>query len=286
MRTLRTTPGLRTALRPARRAERSIGLVPTMGALHEGHLSLIRAAREQCSEVVVSLFVNPSQFEDPDDLAAYPRDEQRDAALAAEAGADILFAPPPEIVYPPGFSTEVRVTGPLTETLEGAHRGAAHFHAVTTVVTKLLTMVQPQVAFFGQKDAQQALVIRRLVRDLDLEVRIEVVPTVREPDGLALSSRNARLDGDDRRRALALSRALQAAEQAAAAGERDPAAIAQLARAQMQELQVEPEYLELVNPEDLAPVAAINGETLVAVAARVGGVRLIDNTIISSGSND
>jgi pantoate--beta-alanine ligase len=280
MRTLRTVPGLRTALKPARRAERTIGLVPTMGALHDGHLSLVRAAREQTDEVVVSLFVNPSQFEDAGDLAAYPRDEERDAALAAEAGADILFAPPPEIVYPPGFSTEVRVSGPLTATLEGEHRGPGHFHGVTTVVTKLLNMARPDVVFFGQKDAQQALVIHRLVRDLDIDVRIEIAPTVREPDGLALSSRNVRLPGDDRRRALALSRALAAAEQAASAGERDAEAIARLARAQMRELQVEPEYLELVDPEDLAPVKAIDGETLVAVAARVGEVRLIDNTTI------
>jgi pantoate--beta-alanine ligase len=280
MRTLRTVPGLRTALKPARRAERTIGLVPTMGALHDGHLSLVRAAREQTDEVVVSLFVNPSQFEDAGDLADYPRDEERDAALAAEAGADILFAPPPEIVYPPGFSTEVRVSGPLTATLEGEHRGPGHFHGVTTVVTKLLNMARPDVVFFGQKDAQQALVIHRLVRDLDIDVRIEIAPTVREPDGLALSSRNVRLHGDDRRRALALSRALAAAEQAASAGERDAEAIARLARAQMRELQVEPEYLELVDPEDLAPVRAIDGETLVAVAARVGEVRLIDNTTI------
>jgi pantoate--beta-alanine ligase len=285
VRTLRTVPGLRTALKPARRAERTIGLVPTMGALHDGHLSLIRSAREQTGEVVVSLFVNPSQFEDADDLAAYPRDEERDAALAQEAGADILFAPPAELVYPAGFSTQVRVEGPLTETLEGAHRGPEHFHGVTTIVTKLLNMVQPDAAFFGQKDAQQALVIRKLVRDLDMDVRIEIAPTVREPDGLALSSRNGRLHGDDRRRALALHRALQAAEQAAAGGERDTAAIAQLARAQMQELQVEPEYLALVNPEDLAPVHALRGDTLVAVAARVGEVRLIDNTVIS-GSDD
>jgi pantoate--beta-alanine ligase len=280
MRTLRTVAELRTALRPARRAERTIGLVPTMGSLHDGHLSLIAAAREQADEVVVSLFVNPAQFEDAGDLAAYPRDEARDAALAAEAGADLLFAPSLEEIYPPGFCTEVRVNGPLTASLEGEHRGPGHFHGVTTVVTKLLNMAQPDVAFFGQKDAQQALVIRRLVRDLDIDVRIEIAPTVREPDGLALSSRNVRLHGDDRRRALALSRALQAAEQAASAGERDADAIARLARAQMQELQVEPEYLELVDPEDLAPVRAIDGETLVAVAARVGEVRLIDNTTI------
>jgi len=285
VRTLRTVPGLRTALRPARRADRAIGLVPTMGALHEGHLSLIRAAREQTHEVVVSLFVNASQFEDADDLNAYPRDEERDGALAEEAGADILFAPPPEIMYPLGFSTQVRVEGPLTDTLEGAARGPEHFHGVTTVVTKLLNIVQPDAAFFGQKDAQQALVIRKLVRDLDMDVRIEIEPTVREPDGLALSSRNTRLRGDDRERALALSRALQAAQQAAARGERDAATIAQLARAQMQELQVEPEYLELVNPEDLAPVHALRDDTLVAVAARIGGVRLIDNTVIR-GSDD
>ena len=280
MRTLRTVPGLRTALRPARRADRAIGLVPTMGALHEGHLSLIRAAREQTHEVVVSLFVNPSQFDDADDLAAYPRDEERDAALAREAGADILFAPPPEIMYQPGFSTEVRVGGALTETLEGAHRGPEHFHGVTTVVTKLLNIVQPDAAYFGQKDAQQALVIRKLVRDLDMEVRIEIEPTVREDDGLALSSRNVRLRGDNRRRALALSSALQAAQQAAAGGERDAAAIAELARAQMQELQVEPDYVALVDPEDLTPVHALRGDTLLAVAARIGEVRLIDNTVI------
>jgi pantoate--beta-alanine ligase len=285
MRTLRTVPGLRTALRPARRADRAIGLVPTMGALHEGHLSLIRAAREETHEVVVSLFVNPSQFDDADDLAAYPRDEERDVELAREAGADILFAPPPRLIYPPGFSTQVRVEGPLTETLEGAHRGPEHFHGVTTIVTKLLNIVQPDVAFFGQKDAQQALVIRKLVRDLDMDVRIEMRPTVREPDGLALSSRNARLHGDDRRRALALARALKVAEEAAAGGERDADAIAHLARVEMEQLQVEPEYVALVNPEDLTPVHAVRGNTLVAVAARVGEVRLIDNTVIS-GSDD
>jgi pantoate--beta-alanine ligase len=281
MRILRTVPGVRTALKPARSADRTIALVPTMGALHDGHLSLIRAARARADEVVVSLFVNPAQFNDADDLAAYPRDEESDARLAEEAGADILFAPPPEIVYPPGFGTEVRVGGRLTETLEGEHRGPEHFHGVATVVTKLLNIVQPDLAFFGQKDAQQALVIRQLVRDLDIDVEIEVEPTVREADGLALSSRNVRLHGDDRRRALALSRALQAAEQAAASGERDAAVIAQLAREQMQQLQVEPEYLELVSPEDLAPVHTVRGDTLVAVAARIGEVRLIDNTTIS-----
>ena len=285
MRVLRTVPGLRTALRPARRADRAIGLVPTMGALHDGHLSLIRAAREQTHEVVVSLFVNPSQFNDADDLAAYPRDEESDAALAAEAGADILFAPPAEIMYPPGFSTQVRVEGPLTETLEAVHRGPEHFRGVTTVVTKLLNMVQPDVAFFGQKDAQQALVVGKLVRDLDIDTRIEICPTVREPDGLALSSRNVRLRGEHRERALALRRALTVAEEAAAGGEREASAIAHLARVEMEQLQVEPEYLALVNPEDLAPVRVVRGDALAVVAARVGEVRLIDNTVIS-GSDD
>ena len=207
MRTLRTVAEVRAALREARRTERVIGLVPTMGALHDGHLSLIRRARATCDEVVVSLFVNPAQFNVASDLAAYPRDEVRDGALAAEAGADLLFAPELAEVYPPGFATTVHIGG-VTETLEGEYRGVAHFDGVATVVTKLLNMVGPDVAFFGQKDAQQALVIRRLVRDLDLPVRIEVCPTVREADGLALSSRNVHLHGADRERALALRDAL------------------------------------------------------------------------------
>ena len=230
MRTLRSVSELRTALRPARRAERSIGLVPTMGALHEGHLSLIRRAREECDEVVVSLFVNPTQFGAGEDLNGYPRDEAHDAALASEAGADLLFAPTPEEVYPNGFSTTVSVAG-VTEGLCGAHRGPEHFQGVATVVAKLLNMVGPDVAFFGQKDAQQAVVIRRLVRDLNLPVRVELCPTVREADGLALSSRNAYLDPTDRRRAVALYRGLQAAEAAVAAGERDAASVIAAARA-------------------------------------------------------
>jgi pantoate--beta-alanine ligase len=281
MRTVRSVAELREALRPARRQERSIGLVPTMGALHDGHLSLVRAARERCDVVVVSLFVNPSQFDDAADLAAYPRDEARDAEHAAAAGADLLFAPPAEAVYPPGFATTVRVAG-LTERLEGEHRGTAHFDAVATVVTKLLNMVGPHVAYFGQKDAQQALVVRRLVADLDLPVRIEIGPTVREPDGLALSSRNAHLRGADRERALALRRALEAAEAAVAAGERDAAAVERAARDAMAPFAVEPEYLALVHPDTLAPVTTLNGETLLAVAALVGPARLIDNTLLRS----
>lgn len=281
MRTVRTVVELRAALRDARRRERAIGLVPTMGALHEGHLSLIRRARATTDVVVVSLFVNPTQFEDAADLAAYPRDLDRDAALAADAGGDLLFAPAPDEVYPPGFASTVHVEG-LTAPLEGAHRGVAHFDAVTTVVTKLLNMVGPDVAFFGQKDAQQALVIRKLVRDLDLPVRIEVCPTVREPDGLALSSRNVRLQGADRERALALREALAAAEHALHGGEREADALRAVARAAMRERGVEPEYLELVATDDLRPLARVEGEALLAVAARVGATRLIDNTILSA----
>jgi pantoate--beta-alanine ligase len=284
MRTVRTVAELREALRPARRAERVIGLVPTMGALHEGHLSLIRRARATCDEVVVSLFVNPSQFNDAGDLAAYPRDESRDAGLAADAGADLLFAPSGDEVYPPGFATTVHVEG-LTAPLEGVERGVGHFDAVTTVVTKLLNMVGPDVAFFGQKDAQQALVVGRLVRDLDLPLRIEVCPTIREPDGLALSSRNVHLRGADRERALALHDALRAAETSLAAGERDASVLRSAALAAMRGRGIEPEYLELVRTDDLHPVARVDGDVLLAVAARVGGTRLIDNTILRSNGH-
>jgi pantoate--beta-alanine ligase len=281
MRTVRTVADLRAALAEPRRAGRTIGLVPTMGALHEGHLSLIGAARAENEVVVVSLFVNPAQFDEAGDLAAYPRDEAADARLAEAAGGDILFAPPVEEVYPPGFATTVRVAG-LTETLEGEHRGVAHFDGVATVVTKLLNMAQPDVAYFGQKDAQQAAVIRRLVADLDIPVRIAICPTIREPDGLALSSRNVRLQGADRERALALARGLDAARAAVQGGERDPRAVAGAGRAAMAALGVEPEYLALVSPDDLRPVQRINGSVLVAVAARVGGTRLIDNTILNT----
>jgi pantoate--beta-alanine ligase len=281
MNTVRTVADVRDALREARRAERTIGLVPTMGALHEGHLSLIRHARATCDEVVVSLFVNPAQFNEAGDLAAYPRDEARDAALAADAGADLLFAPALDEVYPPGFATTVHVEG-LTRTLEGVQRGVGHFDGVTTVVTKLLNMVGPDVAFFGQKDAQQALVIRRLVRDLDLPVRIEVCPTVRERDGLALSSRNAHLRGADRERALALRDALRAAEASLRAGEREVGALRAAALEAMRNRGIEPEYLELVRTDDLQPIARVEGDALLAVAARVGSTRLIDNTILSA----
>ena len=280
MRIIRTVAELRAALAPERLAQRSIGLVPTMGALHAGHRSLIERARSEHDVVVVSLFVNPTQFGAGEDLAAYPRDEAADAALAEQAGADVLFAPPLEQVYPDGFATTVHVAG-LSEPLEGAQR-PGHFDGVATVVTKLLNMAAPDAAYFGQKDAQQALVIRRLVRDLDIPVRIEVCPTVREPDGLALSSRNAYLEPADRARAVALCRALDAAEAAVAAGAREAEAVADAARGAMAPYDVEPEYVALVASDTLAPVERIEGEVLVALAARVGPARLIDNTLITT----
>jgi len=280
MRTLRTVSELRDHLRAERQAGRTIGLVPTMGAFHAGHVSLMERARAETDVVVVSLFVNPTQFAPTEDLAAYPRDEARDAAIAQETGVDVLFAPPVAQVYPDGFQTTVHV-GALAESLEGAQR-PGHFDGVATVVTKLLNMVGPDVAFFGQKDAQQALIVRRVVRDLDIPVRIEVCPTVREPDGLAMSSRNAYLAPPERERAVALRRALDAAEAAVAAGERDAAAVATAARGAMEPYGVEPEYLALVASDSLQPVEQIDGEILVALAARVGHARLIDNTLIKT----
>lgn len=277
MNTVRTIADVRAQLRPTRAGP--IGLIPTMGAFHEGHLSLIRAARERCDVVVVSLFVNPTQFNDPADLNAYPRDEGRDAALAQDLGADLLFAPPPEEIYPEGFNTTVTVQG-LGDVLEAAHR-PGHFAAVCTVVCKLLNIVQPDVAFFGQKDAQQVVVLRRMIRDLDIPVRLEVRPTVREPDGLALSSRNAYLTAQDRARAVALSRGLNAAQDAVADGERDPKMIRATAEATMKAHDVEPEYVALVHPDTLEPVNALNGRALLAVAARVGPARIIDNVVLT-----
>ncbi|HEX5146543.1 MAG TPA: pantoate--beta-alanine ligase [Conexibacter sp.] len=279
MRTLTTVASLRAELKPARTEGRTIGLVPTMGAFHAGHVSLMERARKETDVVVVSLFVNPTQFGPSEDLSAYPRDEASDAETAAAAGVDVLFAPAVEEVYPDGFQTSVHV-GALAEPLEGAQR-PGHFDGVATVVTKLLNMVGPDVAFFGQKDAQQALIVRRVVRDLDIPARIEVCPTVREADGLALSSRNAYLAPAERERAVALRRALDAAEAAVAAGERDAAAVTAAARGAMTPFAVEPEYLALVRADTLAPVERIDGQpVLVALAARVGPARLIDNALI------
>jgi pantoate--beta-alanine ligase len=281
MKTIRTVSGLRAELEAPRRAGRTIGLVPTMGAFHEGHLELMRRARAQNDLLVVSLFVNPTQFGPNEDLDAYPRDEARDTALAEELGVDVLFAPPVEEVYPPGFATTVSVGG-LTEVLDGhpLRRGPGHFSGVTTVVTKLFNMAQPTAAYFGQKDAQQALVIERLVRVLDIPVRIEVVPTVREPDGLAMSSRNAYLNDEERERALGLSRALEAANREVAAGRRDAQTVLAAASSELEARGIVPEYLELRSADDLSPAQRVNGRTLLAVAARVGRARLIDNVIL------
>jgi pantoate--beta-alanine ligase len=282
MNVARTKAELRAALAAPRRDERTIGLVPTMGALHGGHLSLLRAARERCDLVVMSLFVNPSQFGPGEDLTSYPRDEARDLAVAEAEDVDLVYAPAVEEVYPEGFATSVEVGGELASVLDGdpARRGPEHFRGVATVVAKLLNSVGPDVAFFGQKDAQQALVIRRMVRDLDFPVEVVVLPTVREADGLALSSRNAYLDADERRRAAALHRALRAAESAARpSGPTEPALAA--ARAELERAGIEPEYLEARDAETLAPAESFNGRPiLVAVAARVGRARLIDNAVI------
>ncbi len=283
MRLVRTKAELRDAVSDARRAGESVGLVPTMGALHDGHLALLAAARERCDLVVMSLFVNPAQFRPGEDLDAYPRDERRDADLAETAGVDLLYAPDVADVYPDGFATTVAVGGELTGVLDGdpVRRGPEHFHGVTTVVAKLLNSVGPDLAFFGQKDAQQALVVERMARDLDFPVEIVVVPTVREPDGLAMSSRNAYLSEEDRRRAAALSRALRAAETTAADGERSVGAILAAARAELEEAGIEPEYLEARDAETLAEIESLNGRaTVIALAARVGPARLIDNVVI------
>jgi pantoate--beta-alanine ligase len=276
MKTIRTVAELRAAL-----ADHTgqIGLVPTMGAFHEGHLSLIRRARAECDLVVVSLFVNPTQFNEQSDLDRYPRDEDRDQAMARAQGADYLFAPPVQEVYPDGFATTVSVDAHLTTVLEGAQRGKDHFDAVTTVVAKLFNMVGPDVAYFGQKDAQQAVVIKRMVRDLNLPVRIAVCPTIREADGLAMSSRNAHLSPDERRRAAALHRALATARQAIEAGESDPVTVKELALAELSD--VTTEYFELVDPDTLVPVDQMEGEVLAVVAARIGATRLIDNQTLS-----
>ncbi len=281
MRTIRTIHELRTALIGDRSNEVRIGLVPTMGAFHDGHLSLMRRARKECDVIVVSLFVNPAQFNQASDLATYPRDEGRDTRLAEAEGVDYVFAPPVEEMYPTGFSTTVSVSG-LSEPLEGEQRGRRHFDAVTTVVAKLFNIVQPHVAYFGQKDAQQALLIRRMVSDLAMPLEIQVCPTVREPDGLAMSSRNVLLSSSDRRRAAALHHSLERVRQAVAGGERDAGAVREQALAVLEAAGVEPDYLELVSAQGLTPVRQIEDEVLAVVAARVGATRLIDNELIQA----
>ena len=285
MKIARTVSDTRAVVAHARRAGRKVGLVPTMGAFHEGHLSLMRRARTACDLVVVSLFINPAQFEDPADLEAYPRDEGRDAALAAEVGVDLLFAPAPDEIYPEGFATRVSV-GAVGETLEGAHRGSDHFDGVSTVVVKLLNIVGPDAVYFGQKDAQQTAVVKRLVRDLDIPVSVEICPTVRAEDGLALSSRNVRLSATERVRATALFRALRAAEQVIASGESHPAAAIVAGRRELRSSGIEPDYFELVDPQTFLPVRALSSDVLAVVAASLEGARLIDNLPIHVSGTD
>ncbi len=271
MRIVRTVEQARAALR----GRGSVALVPTMGALHEGHLTLIRRARATCDVVVVWLFVNPRQFTEAVDLAAYPRNEQQDAELAERSGADLLFVPDVEEVYPPGFATSVSVAG-LGDVLEGAHR-PGHFTGVATVVVKMLNVVDPDVAVFGAKDAQQVAVVRRLVADLNLRTEIVVAPTVREPDGLAMSSRNGLLGPSERQQATAIHRGLRRAAAAAGRGVRDAAALRAEVESTLACAGIQPEYVAVVGPDSFEPVATVTGPALLAVAARVGTVRLIDN---------
>ncbi len=270
----RTVTALRDLL--LRSPDRSIGFVPTMGALHSGHLELVRRSRVENGVTVVSIFVNPSQFNNPADLARYPRDEARDLAMLAEESVAIVFAPTTDAMYPPDFSTWVTVEG-LTDVLEGTFR-PGHFVGVATVVTLLLRMVQPTRAYFGEKDWQQLLVVRRLARDLQLDVEIVGVPTVREPDGLAMSSRNARLGDGARSGSLVISGALSAAQSLYASGVRDIGALEQSMReALSREQALTPEYAVVVHADTLRPPSSVHAPLRALIAAHISGVRLIDN---------
>ncbi|WP_439592060.1 pantoate--beta-alanine ligase [Microbacterium sp.] len=275
-----TIAALREVLAPTRGGR--IGVVPTMGNLHEGHLDLVRAARAECDTVVMTIFVNPTQFEDAADLERYPRTVEHDLALAEANGVDVVFLPGVEEMYPDGFATTVSVDGAITEVLEGAVRGRAHFDGVATVVAKLLLAVLADVAYFGAKDAQQVVVVTRMVADLGIPTRIAVVPTARDADGLALSSRNARLTAEERARALAVPRALAAIADASTR-ERDAAALLAIGRATLAGLDVE--YLEIVDPDALTTLTTLEGAALVVVAVRVGATRLIDNVTIPRRSD-
>jgi pantoate--beta-alanine ligase len=281
MRTFQQLSPLRTYLRGIREEGKMVGFVPTLGALHDGHLSLVRRAKADCDVVVVSVFVNPKQFGAGEDFDAYPRPLARDQQLASEAQADALFAPSVEEMYPAGFQTVVDVPG-LGSLLEGAHR-PGHFAGVATVVTKLLNMVQPNRAYFGQKDYQQLLLIERVARDLNQTADIVMVPTMREPDGLAMSSRNVYLSPEQRHAAPVLSQALKLAEERIHAGASDPQALtAELSALIAAEPLAQPDYIALVDPETLQPVISLT-ETpvLIALAVRFGTTRLIDNALVA-----
>jgi len=279
----KTVGEVREAVAKARAAGKTIGFVPTMGALHEGHLALIRRARAECGCVVVSIFVNPTQFAPGTDFERYPRDLEGDAAKAHAAGADLIFAPPVEEIYPPGDSTFVEVTGQLVDCLCGPRR-PGHFRGVTTVCARLFTIVGADRAYFGEKDYQQVLVIKQMVRDLKFPLEIVPVPTVREPHGLAISSRNAYLSPEERKAASVLSRGLFAARERFTAGERDAAALVAAARDVIAtEPLVRLEYLELRDAETLVELERAEGRAVLAVAAYVGSARLIDNVVVGSG---
>lgn len=276
---LKTIAETQSACAQMRGEGRIVGLVPTMGALHEGHLSLVRAARKDCDVVAVSIFVNPTQFGPNEDFSRYPRTFDDDCALLEREGVDLVFAPTVEEMYPSGTITFVLVEG-VSERLDGASR-PGHFHGVTTVVGKLFHIVMPHKAFFGQKDAAQAAVLRKMVRDLNCPVQLVVCPIVRESDGLALSSRNRYLSKEERRQALVLHRALLKAEEAAASGEESSKQLIETAREVLaQEPLVRIDYIAVVNPDTLENVPTVNGGALVAVAAFVGATRLIDNILL------
>jgi pantoate--beta-alanine ligase len=280
MQIIRIAHQLREWTRARRSQINTIGIVPTMGALHAGHASLIRAARQRCGSVVVSIFVNPTQFGPHEDYGRYPRTFDADCALAGAEGADIIFAPSVEELYPPGAATFVEVEG-LSSRLDGRSR-PGHFRGVATVVSKLLIAAEADLAFFGQKDGAQVAVVRRMVEDLRLPAKIVVCPIVREPDGLAMSSRNAYLSAEERRQALVLSRAVRHVESLAASGERHRDALIAAARGHFAaQPAVRVDYIELVNWDTLLPVETASPGTLFAVAAWVGATRLIDNTIIA-----
>ncbi len=273
-----TVAEIRAALLPYRRAGKRIGLVPTMGALHEGHLSLVRASKAECDVTVISIYVNPSQFGPHDDLAKYPRTLRADLEKLAGCRAEFVMAPSDAEVYRPGHATWVDI-GAVAEPLEGRCR-PGHFRGVATIVLKLLNMIQTDVAYFGQKDYQQAAVIRRLVADLDVPVEIRVCPIVREPDGLAISSRNAYLSPPARQRAGVLWRSLELARQLVARGECDSAAIARQMSEAILAVGATIDYVALVDPDSLAAVGRITGPTLALLAVTIDGTRLIDNAIL------
>jgi pantoate--beta-alanine ligase len=276
---LKTIAETRSACACIRAEGKTLGLVPTMGALHEGHLSLVRAAQASCGAVAVSIFVNPTQFGPKEDFSAYPRSLEQDCRVLEAAGVDLVFAPSAEEMYPPGASTFVEVMG-LSERLDGASR-PGHFRGVATVVAKLLNIFTPEHAFFGQKDAAQVAVLRKMVRDLRFPVQLDVCPTVREPDGLALSSRNRNLSGEQRRQALILSRALMAVQQWSQSGERDVGKLLEAARVVLaEEPAVRVDYCRIVDAETLEDVQEVRQGDLAVVAAYVGSTRLIDNVLV------